>query len=47
MSSPVITATTPGMALARLVSMLLIRACATWLRTNTRCSMPGTTMSAM
>jgi hypothetical protein len=39
MSSPVNTATTPGVATAALTSMLLIRACANGLRTNAACSM--------
>ena len=39
-SAPVKTATTPGIAGAAEVSMLLMRALAYWLRTNSACSMP-------
>ena len=41
MSSPVNTATTPGVWRAALTSMRLMRACANGLRTNAACSMLG------
>src|ERR687893_2843156 len=43
-SRPVRTATTPGASCAALVSIELIFACATGLRTTARCNIPGSTM---
>ena len=45
-SLPVITASTPGMASAFDVSMLLMRACAYGLRAMSRYSMPGSFTSS-
>ena len=44
--APVITRCTPGICQARLVSIDLIRACASGLRRISMCSMPGSTMSS-
>jgi hypothetical protein len=43
-SAPVKTATTPGMLRAALVSISVMRACATGLRRMARCCIPGNTM---
>ena len=45
-SSPVTTAITPGIAIAALLSIPLMRACAYGLRTMTMWSMPGSTTSS-
>ena len=45
--SPVSTRCTPGIFHARLVSIDLIRACASGLRRISMCSMPGSTMSSV
>ena len=45
--SPVSTRCTPGICQALLVSIDLIRACASGLRRISMCSMPGSTMSSV
>jgi hypothetical protein len=46
-SAPVRTATTPGIALAALVSMFVMRACAYGLRRMTACNRPGIRRSSV